>query len=130
MCCKKYSSVIEGLNMLLELKRKEEMNLDFGLISNLTYNILNLEVKETKTIDEVNEAGETQESSKPVVIDEEEFDILSSELTQLEEQLEEEEEEEEAEKKSKNDKEFLIKQLSALFNKIQKMVFVLWQTYR
>lgn len=111
---KKYANVIEGLNYILDIKQKDEMNLDFNLLSNLTYSILNMKITEDETPDETEEVS---------FVDEEEFDVLSSELTMLEEQLEESEDEKE-EKKSKNDQQFLINQLSALFEKIQKMVWL------
>lgn len=113
---KKYSNVIEGLNMLLDLKTKEDMNLDFSLLSNLTYSILNMKITEK-------EEKVEEESANEVFVDEEEFDVLSSELTVLEEQLEEEEESEEEGKGTKNDQQFLINQLSKLYERIQKMVY-------
>lgn len=113
---KKYSNVIEGLNMLLDLKTKEDMNLDFSLLSNLTYSVLNMKITEKE------EKGE-EETADEVFVDEEEFDVLSNELTVLEEQLEEEEDEEDEEKGTKNDQQFLISQLSKLFERIQKMVY-------
>lgn len=114
MMSKKYASVIEGLNHILDIKQKDEMNLDFSLLSNLTYSILNMKVSTTEQ--------PVEQEEEVVLVDEEEFDVLSSELTMLEEQLEEEEEVEEEAKKSKNDQQFLINQLSNLFEKIQKMV--------
>lgn len=113
---KKYSNVIEGLNMLLDLKTKEDMNLDFSLLSNLTYSVLNMKITEK-------EEKVEEETADEVFVDEEEFDVLSNELTVLEEQLEEEEDEEDEEKGTKNDQQFLISQLSKLFERIQKMVY-------
>ena len=117
MMSKKYANVIEGLNYILDIKQKDEMNLDFSLLSNLTYSILNIKVTESASKDET-----PAESEEVPLVDEEEFDVLSSELTMLEEQLEESEDEKEEKAKSKNDQQFLINQLSALFEKIQKMV--------
>lgn len=116
---KKYSNVIEGLNMLLDLKTKEDMNLDFSLLSNLTYSVLNMKITEKEEEEEKVE----EETADEVFVDEEEFDVLSNELTVLEEQLEEEDEEEEEGKGTKNDQQFLISQLSKLFERIQKMVY-------
>lgn len=116
---KKYSNVIEGLNMLLDLKTKEDMNLDFSLLSNLTYSVLNMKITEKEEMEEKVE----EETADEVFVDEEEFDVLSNELTVLEEQLEEEDEEEEEGKGTKNDQQFLISQLSKLFERIQKMVY-------
>lgn len=105
--------------MLLDLKTKEDMNLDFSLLSNLTYSVLNMKITEKEEEEEKVE----EETADEVFVDEEEFDVLSNELTVLEEQLEEEDEEEEEGKGTKNDQQFLISQLSKLFERIQKMVY-------
>ena len=124
MMCKRYASVLEGLNVLLDIKNKEEMNLDFNLLSNLTYSILNMKVNEKKE-EEKKEEGEEVKEEKAVEYDEDVFSALSSELAEIEghlDEIEEEEEEEEEKTGSKNDKQFLIGQLSKLFERIQKMV--------
>lgn len=102
--------------MLLDLKNKDNMDLDFTLLSNLTYSILNMKVNE------MSEKSEEEPGEEINLVDEEEFAFLSNELTVLEEQLEEEEEAKEEAGKSKNDQQFLINQLSSLLDKIQKMV--------
>ena len=122
--CKRYASVLEGLKVLLDIKNKEEMNLDFNLLSNLTYSILNMKVNEKKE-EEKKDEGEEVKEEKAVEYDEDVFSALSSELAEIEchlDEIEEEEEEEEEKTGSKNDKQFLIGQLSKLFERIQKMV--------
>jgi len=46
MLAKRYASVIEGLSTLLDLKDKNQMDLDYNLISNLTYSVLNKQTVE------------------------------------------------------------------------------------
>ena len=128
MMCKRYASVLEGLNVLLDIKNKEEMNLDFNLLSNLTYSIMNMKVNEKKEEVKKEEEKEVKEV-KTVEYDEDVFNALSNELAEIEGHLDEIEEEEEDEKEEKagsqNDKQFLIGQLSKLFERIQKMVRVM-----
>ena len=125
--CKRYASVLEGLNVLLDIKNKEEMNLDFNLLSNLTYSIMNMKVNEKKEEEKKEEEKEMKEV-KPVEYDEDVFSALSNELAEIEghlDEIEEEEEKEEEKAGSQNDKQFLIGQLSKLFERIQKMVRVM-----
>ena len=127
MMCKRYASVLEGLNVLLDIKNKEEMNLDFNLLSNLTYSIMNMKVNEKKEEVKKEEVKEVKEV-KPVEYDEDVFSALSNELAEIEghlDEIEEEEEKEEEKAGSQNDKQFLIGQLSKLFERIQKMVRVM-----
>ena len=116
MYSKRYASVIEGLNELLDRQDKSQVALDYALLYSLTYAIINL-----------NHSGEKKDETPDVdqketpAIDEDAFNILSVELNGIEEELEEKEETEE-EEHSENDRQFLIKQLTALFDRIQKMV--------
>ena len=116
MYSKRYASVIEGLNELLDRQDKSQVALDYALLYSLTFAIINL-----------NHSGEKKDETPDVdqketpAIDEDAFNILSVELNGIEEELEEKEETEE-EEHSENDRQFLIKQLTALFDRIQKMV--------
>ena len=120
MLAKRYASVIEGLSTLLDLKDKNQMDLDYNLISNLTYSVLNKQTVEEKCDDsDIVEVVETP-------LDDSVFDRLNATLSGLEEKLDEEYEEEEEEKKdtvtTENERQFLLKKLAELFDKLQKMV--------
>ena len=123
MYAKKYASVIQGLKTMLDMQDKNEVRLDYNLLSNLTFSILN-----EKTLHDT-KAGETkeEEEAKQVHLDEDLFDHLNEVLSGLEEKLDDEyEDEAEEESKEKevteNDRQFLIKKLTQLFDQIQKKV--------
>ena len=119
MLPKRYASVIEGLSTLLDIKDKNQMDLDYNLISNLTYSVLNKQtVKETSDDSDTVEVVETP-------LDDSVFDRLNATLSGLEEKLDQEYEEEEEEKEvvtTENERQFLLKKLTELFDKLQKMV--------
>ena len=124
MYAKKYASVIQGLKTMLDMQDKNEVRLDYNLLSNLTFSILN-----EKTLHETQEGEETEEEeeAKQVHLDEDLFDHLNEVLSGLEEKLDDEyEDEAEEESKEKevteNDRQFLIKKLTELFDQIQKKV--------
>lgn len=155
---KKYARVIEGLTTLLNIKDKNEMDLDYTLLSNLTYTILNektlKDAPDTPTPEgEEGEEGKGHEpegqtvaeveaeAAKPLVkkpvaamVSEDLYDRLNAMLGNLEKEhvvndVLEEETEEELQKKaeeamgSENDRQFLIRKLTDLFDKLQKMVW-------
>ena len=156
MMAKRYARVIEGLTTLLNIKDKNEMDLDYTLLSNLTYTILNektlKDAPDTPTPKEEEEEEKGHESEgqtvaeveaeaakplvkKPVaaVVSEDLYDRLNAMLGNLEKEhvvndVLEEETEEELQKKaeeamgSENDRQFLIRKLTDLFDKLQKMV--------
>ena len=119
MYSKRYASVIEGINNLLDRQDKSQVALDYNLLSSLTFSILNL-THHDETL-----SGETpsNETASETPVDEDAFAILASELNGIEEELEEKEEETKEEKQStENDRQFLIKQLTLLLDRVQKMV--------
>lgn len=157
MMAKRYARVIEGLTTLLNIKDKNEMDLDYTLLSNLTYTILNEKTlkdapdtptpKEEEEEEEKGHESEGQtvaeveaEAAKPLVkkpvaavVSEDLYDRLNAMLGNLEKEhvvndVLEEETEEELQKKaeeamgSENDRQFLIRKLTDLFDKLQKMV--------
>ena len=154
MMAKKYARVIEGLTTLLDIKDKNEMNLDYTLLSNLTYTILTektlIDTPESPMAVDEEHAHEGQtmteveaEAAKPLVsqpvaaaatVSEDLYDRLNAMLGNLEkgkvmeEDVVEEETEKEKRKKeeeamgSENDRQFLIRKLTDLFDKLQKMV--------
>lgn len=113
MYSKRYASVIEGINNLLDRQDKSQVALDYNLLSSLTFSILNV------THHDETPSNETV-SETPV--DEDAFAILASELNGIEEELEEEEETKEEKQSTENDRQFLIKQLTLLLDRVQKMV--------
>ena len=118
MYAKKYASVIQGLKTMLDMQDKNEVRLDYNLLSNLTFSILH-DTKEGEKKEE--------EEAKQVHLDEDLFDHLNEVLSGLEEKLDDEyEDEAEEESKEKevteNDRQFLIKKLTELFDQIQKKV--------
>lgn len=124
MYAKKYASVIQGLKTMLDMQDKNEVRLDYNLLSNLTFSILN-----EKTLHDTKEGEkkEEEEEAKQVHLDEDLFDHLNEVLSGLEEKLDDEyEDEAEEESKEKevteNDRQFLIKKLTELFDQIQKKV--------
>lgn len=124
MYAKKYASVIQGLKTMLDMQDKNEVHLDYNLLSNLTFSILN-----EKTLHDTKEGEkkEEEEEAKQVHLDEDLFDHLNEVLSGLEEKLDDEyEDEAEEESKEKevteNDRQFLIKKLTELFDQIQKKV--------
>lgn len=127
MYSKRYASVIEGLNELLDRQDKAQVALDYALLYSLTYAIINLNHAGSKQETPAEEQSETPKEtpsegqSETPAVDEDAFDVLAMELTGIEEELDAKEEEKE-EEHSENDRQFLIKQLTALFDRIQKMV--------
>lgn len=140
MYSKRYASVIEGLNELLDRQDKAQVALDYALLYSLTYAIINLNHAGTKQEETPSEGksetpaegqsetpaeGQSETpsegKSETPAVDEDAFDVLAMELTGIEEELDAKEEEKE-EEHSENDRQFLIKQLTALFDRIQKMV--------
>lgn len=126
MYAKKYASVIQGLKTMLEMQDKNKVSLDYNLLSNLTFSILN-----EKTLHDAKEGEKAEEkkeetTTKQVHLDEDLFERLNEVLSGLEEKLDDEYEEEEETEKEKevteNDRQFLIKKLTELFDQIQKMV--------
>lgn len=123
MYAKKYASVIQGLKTMLDMQDKNEVRLDYNLLSNLTFSILN-----EKTLHDTKEGEKKkEEEAKQVHLDEDLFDHLNEVLSGLEEKLDDEyEDEAEEESKEKevteNDLQFLIKKLTELFDQIQKKV--------
>mgnify|MGYP000681409125 CR=1 FL=1 len=123
MYAKKYASVIQGLKTMLDMQDKNEVRLDYNLLSNLTFSILN-----EKTLHDTKEGEKKEEEeAKQVHLDEDLFDHLNEVLSGLEEKLDDEyEDEAEEESKEKevteNDRQFLIKKLTELFDQIQKKV--------
>ena len=123
MYAKKYTSVIQGLKTMLDMQDKNEVRLDYNLLSNLTFSILN-----EKTLHDTKEGEKKEEEeAKQVHLDEDLFDHLNEVLSGLEEKLDDEyEDEAEEESKEKevteNDRQFLIKKLTELFDQIQKKV--------
>lgn len=122
MYAKKYASVIQGLKTMLDMQDKNEVRLDYNLLSNLTFSILN-----EKTLHDTKEGEKKKEEAKQVHLDEDLFDHLNEVLSGLEEKLDDEyEDEAEEESKEKevteNDRQFLIKKLTELFDQIQKKV--------
>lgn len=124
MYAKKYASVIQGLKTMLDMQDKNEVRLDYNLLSNLTFSILN-----EKTLHDTKEGEkkEEEEEAKQVHLDEDLFDHLNEVLSGLEEKLDDEykdEAEEESKEKevTENDRQFLIKKLTELFDQIQKKV--------
>ena len=123
MYAKKYASVIQGLKTMLDMQDKNEVRLDYNLLSNLTFSILN-----EKTLHDTKEGEEKEEEeAKQIHLDEDLFDHLNEVLSGLEEKLDDEyEDEAEEESKEKevteNDRQFLIKKLTELFDQIQKKV--------
>lgn len=123
MYAKKYASVIQGLKTMLDMQDKNEVRLDYNLLSNLTFSILN-----EKTLHDMKEGEKKkEEEAKQVHLDEDLFDHLNEVLSGLEEKLDDEyEDEAEEESKEKevteNDRQFLIKKLTELFDQIQKKV--------
>ena len=131
MFAKKYASVIQGLKTMLEIQDKNKVRLDYNLLSNLAFSILNEktlhDAKEGEEGEKEKEGEKKEEETKQVHLDEDLFEHLNEVLSGLEEKLDEEyeEEEEEAEKEkevTENDRQFLIKKLTELFDQIQKMV--------
>ena len=127
MYAKRYASVIEGLKTLLSIKDKNQMELDYKLLSNLTYSILNEHtLKETEKSDKVEEA----KSETEIPLDENVFEQLNATLSGIEEKLDQEEEEGDEEKdeekkealKTENERQFLLQKLTELFDTLQKMV--------
>ena len=123
MYAKKYASVIQGLKTMLDMQDKNEVRLDYNLLSNLTFSILN-----EKTLHDTKEGEKKEEEeAKQVHLDEDLFDHLNEVLSGLEEKLDDEYEDE-AEEVSKekevteNDRQFLIKTLTELLDQIQKKV--------
>ena len=124
MYSKRYASVIEGLNELLDRQDKAQVALDDALLYSLTYAIINLNharTKQEETPSEGQSETPSEGKSETPAVDEDAFDVLAMELTGIEEELDAKEEEKE-EEHSENDRQFLIKQLTALFDRIQKMV--------
>ena len=124
MYAKKYASVIQGLKTMLDMQDKNEVRLDYNLLSNLTFSILN---EKTLHDSKEGEKKEEEEEAKQVHLDEDLFDHLNEVLSGLEEKLDDEyEDETEEESKEKevteNDRQFLIKKLTELFDQIQKKV--------
>ena len=122
MYAKKYASVIQGLKTMLDMQDKDEVRLDYNLLSNLTFSILN-----EKTLHDTKEGEKKEEEAKQVHLDEDLFEHLNEVLSGLEEKLDDEyEDEAEEESKEKevteNDRQFLIKKLTELFDQIQKKV--------
>lgn len=123
MYAKKYASVIQGLKTMLDMQDKNEVRLDYNLLSNLTFSILN-----EKTLHDTKEGEKKEEEeAKQVHLDEDLFDHLNEVLSGLEEKLDDEykdEAEEESKEKevTENDRQFLIKKLTELFDQIQKKV--------
>ena len=123
MYAKKYASVIQGLKTMLDMQDKNEVRLDYNLLSNLTFSILN-----EKTLHDTKEGEKKEEEeAKQVHLDEDLFDHLNEVLSGLEEKLDDEYEdkaEEESKEKevTENDRQFLIKKLTELFDQIQKKV--------
>ena len=123
MYAKKYASVIQGLKTMLDMQDKNEVRLDYNLLSNLTFSILN-----EKTLHATKEGEKKEEEeAKQVHLDEDLFDHLNEVLSGLEEKLDDEyEDEAEEESKEKevteNDRQFLIKKLTELFDQLQKKV--------
>ena len=123
MYAKKYASVIQGLKTMLDMQDKNEVRLDYNLLSNLTFSILN-----EKTLHDTEEGEKKEEEeAKQVHLDEDLFEHLNEVLSGLEEKLDDEyEDEAEEESKEKevteNDRQFLIKKLTELFDQIQKKV--------
>lgn len=123
MYAKKYASVIQGLKTMLDMQDKNEVRLDYNLLSNLTFSILN-----EKTLHDTKEGEKKEEEeAKQVHLDEDLFEHLNEVLSGLEEKLDDEyEDEAEEENKEKevteNDRQFLIKKLTELFDQIQKKV--------
>ena len=124
MYAKKYASVIQGLKTMLDMQDKNEVRLDYNLLSNLTFSILN-----EKTLHDTKEGEKKkeEEEAKQVHLDEDLFEHLNEVLSGLEEKLDDEyEDEAEEESKEKevteNDRQFLIKKLTELFDQIQKKV--------
>ena len=116
--------VIEGLNELLDRQDKAQVALDYALLYSLTYAIINLNhagTKQEETPSEGQSETPSEGKSETPAVDEDAFDVLAMELTGIEEELDAKEEEKE-EEHSENDRQFLIKQLTALFDRIQKMV--------
>ena len=124
MYAKKYASVIQGLKTMLDMQDKNEVRLDYNLLSNLTFSILN---EKTLHDSKEGEKKEEEEEAKQVHLDEDLFEHLNEVLSGLEEKLDDEyEDEAEEESKEKevteNDRQFLIKKLTELFDQIQKKV--------
>ena len=123
MYAKKYASVIQGLKTMLDMQDKNEVRLDYNLLSNRTFSILN-----EKTLHDTKEGEKKEEEeAKQVHLDEDLFEHLNEVLSGLEEKLDDEyEDEAEEESKEKevteNDRQFLIKKLTELFDQIQKKV--------
>lgn len=122
MLSKRYASVIEGLSTLLDIKDKNHMDLDYNLLSNLTYSVLT-----EPTTKETYENVETVDTPE-TPLDDNVFDRLNATLSGLEEKLDQEYEEEEEKKKevvtTENQRQFLVKKLTELFDKLQKLVGV------
>ena len=127
MYAKKYASVIQGLKTMLEMQDKNKVVLDYNLLSNLTFSILNEKtLHDPKEGEKKEEKKEEATTTKQYHLDEDLFERLNEVLSGLEEKLDEEYEDEEEEKDEKevteNDRQFLIKKLTELFDQIQKMV--------
>ena len=124
MYSKRYASVIEGINNLLDRQDKSQVALDYNLLSSLTFSILNLtHHDETPSGETPSNETPSNETASETPVDEDAFAILASELNGIEEELEEKEEETKEEKQStENDRQFLIKQLTLLLDRVQKMV--------
>lgn len=126
MYAKKYASVIQGLKTMLEMQDKNKVSLDYNLLSNLTFSILNEKTLHDAKEGEKKEEKKEETTTKQVHLDEDLFERLNEVLSGLEEKLDDEYEEEEETEKEKevteNDRQFLIKKLTELFDQIQKMV--------
>ena len=59
MYAKKYASVIQGLKTMLDMQDKNEVRLDYNLLSNLTFSILN-----EKTLHDTKEGEKKEEEEK------------------------------------------------------------------
>lgn len=118
MYSKRYASVIEGINNLLDRQDKSQVALDYNLLSSLTFSILNVTHHDETPSNET----PSNETVSETPVDEDAFAILASELNGIEEELEEEEETKEEKQSTENDRQFLIKQLTLLLDRVQKMV--------
>ena len=116
MYSKRYASVIEGINNLLDRQDKSQVALDYNLLSSLTFSILNLtHHDETPSGETPSNETPSNETASETPVDEDAFAILASELNGIEEELEEKQ-------STENDRQFLIKQLTLLLDRVQKMV--------
>ena len=113
------AAVIDGLEHILNLCAKETLQLDYALLAHLVVQLTTAAPP-----------ASSEPLSEPLTpIDEAAFDVLASELQQIELTLEEESIEEPTEEPTEEpaihteaERQFLITQLSALFDRLQKMV--------